>query len=60
MVIKNGKAEYEPTVDFWVANNKTSLLNYLTQQFPTKADRFFDMKKDQLTAIYINTRKKRG
>ena len=60
MVIRNGKIEYEPTIDFWVAQNRVGLLNYLTQQYPQDASKFLAMKKNRLTAIYINVRRKRG
>ncbi len=60
MLTRNGKVEYEPTIDFWVANNRQGLLNYLTRQFPNDIDRFILMPKSRLTAIYINTRRKRG
>lgn len=51
---------YQPYKDFWIPQNKTGLLNYLTAQYPKDAQKFFSMPKDRLTAIYINTRRKRG
>jgi hypothetical protein len=57
---RSGRAVYEPVTDFWVATNRTSLLNYLTKQYPNDTDKFMGMKKNRLTAIYINTRKRRG
>jgi len=60
MVLKNGKVEYEPVIDFWVAPNRQGLLNYLTNQYPKDIDNLIAMPKAKLTQIYINTRKKRG
>lgn len=60
MVIRNGKAEHEPVIDFWIPTTRIGLLNYLTQQFTQDAKKFYAMKKNRLMAIYINTRRKRG
>jgi hypothetical protein len=59
VLTKNGKI-FEPVIDFWIPQNKTGLLNYLTTHFPQNAQKFFGMKKNRLMAIYLNTRKRVG
>ena len=59
MMTKSGKV-YEPVIDFWIPGNRLGLLNYLTQQYPQDTESLLQMTKDQLMAIYINVRRKRG
>ena len=56
----NGKAHYQPFVDFYVPTYREEYFRFLIQRYPTAKPSFRRMSFNRLKAIYLAIRTRRG
>ena len=56
----NGKAKYEPFLDFYVPTYREEYFSFLVDKYPQAKSHFRRMTSNRLKAIYLAIRSRKG